>query len=168
MHQILFIILTFLQHSKYHYLFIKAKDFVLTDYIGIICCDTFPVVPSIFDANINNVLFHWNIFKVMLASSELPSITLFLYYIKTECSLAGTWNMGLLLCSHTLPLMSKSWLFLSSVKCTKTFYGLQICAYFFSSFSGCWVISNFVIFHWKKIVKHALPPGPNVIELFCP
>ncbi len=34
------------------------------------------------------------------------------------------------------------------------FYRLQICAYFFSSFSGCRVFNNFVILHYTKIAKH--------------
>jgi hypothetical protein len=52
-------------------------------------------------------------------------------------------------------LLSKIWLFFKfSQRYINTFlkfWGFQICAYFFSSFSGCWVISHFVMFTKLKL-----------------
>jgi hypothetical protein len=49
--------------------------------------------------------------------------------------------------------LASSNFFFNLVKPTSIFFtkhkGFQICAYFFSDFSGCQVISNFVIFHLK-------------------
>ncbi len=49
-----------------------------------------------------------------------------------------------------LILLRKIWSFLNLVKHTLKnflkFHGFQICAYFFLSFCGCWVISDFVIY----------------------
>ncbi len=42
-------------------------------------------------------------------------------------------------------------------KCLK-FWGFQIRAYFISSFSGCWVISNFANFHLIKVAKQSWDP----------
>ncbi len=56
-----------------------------------------------------------------------------------------------------LLLSSKIWLFLNLVKHTSENYsiiGIPHIHSFFSSFSHCWVISNFVIFHKIKAVKH--------------
>ncbi len=57
-----------------------------------------------------------------------------------------------------LILLSKIWLFLDLVKRVfkklKNSKDLKSALIFFSSFSGCWVFSNFVIFHLIKVAKY--------------
>ncbi len=38
---------------------------------------------------------------------------------------------------------------------------------FFSSFSGCWVFSNFVIFHYIKVPKHIFEPCCHLLAEIC-
>ncbi len=73
-------------------------------------------------------------------------------------------------------LLSKIWLFFKfSQTYIKKFLKLrefQICIYFFSSLSGCWVISNFVIFSLNKScethLETLLPPGGRNWQLITP
>jgi hypothetical protein len=57
-----------------------------------------------------------------------------------------------------LILLSKIWEFSNLVKFTsKNFWNSKASKFvfiFFSSFNGCWVINNFVTFHWIKVAKH--------------
>ncbi len=71
-----------------------------------------------------------------------------------------------------LILLSKIWLVLSYDKHTrKKFQGFQNCA-FFSSFSGCYVIGNFVFFSlnksYKTYLEPKLPPGGRNWQLIHP
>jgi hypothetical protein len=59
--------------------------------------------------------------------------------------------------NHLLPSLNKVWLLLNEVKPRSKkflkFRGFQMYVYFFSGFSGCWVIRIFDIFYWT-VGKH--------------
>ncbi len=60
-----------------------------------------------------------------------------------------------------LILLSKNWLFLNLVKPTSiNWKDSQSVLFFFSRFSDCCVMNNFVIFYWIKVVKY-------IRDLFC-
>ncbi len=76
-----------------------------------------------------------------------------------------------LVVSRNLWLISVSniWMCLYLVKHTSNKFlklqGLQICANFFYSFSGCWVFRIFVIFHKIKVAKHIWEPCCHLVSI---
>ncbi len=49
------------------------------------------------------------------------------------------------------------------IKIFPNFLGFLTCAYIFLRFSGCWVISNFVIFHEINVAKHIYDPFCDLV-----
>jgi hypothetical protein len=52
------VVLTFLNHSEMHFCSFQNDLLLLTDFGGILNCDTFSMVPSGIIKNLLNVLFH--------------------------------------------------------------------------------------------------------------
>ncbi len=85
--------------------------------------------------------------------------------------LFGTLNSLVVTRNQWLHWLSKIWQFSNLVKHVNfflKFYWFQICAHFFSSFSGCWVTSHFVIFHYIKVAKHSWDNAARNWQLISP